>query len=1675
MKNKIYLFVLVLAVAIIGFCNIVMAQSYGDTKVVASIENLDEEWIVVEKSEQNYTIKYVGGAKYGDIESTINKDMLPENWVVVDLGNTKTTSYIIKYIEGAANGAIQPVRFLENIPKEWKEYITIDGYCTIKYEGQTPVNINSDTGLYRYKYGDKDEGYANDCENYHNFWLEYGFYDYKFIGNVSYGTIEKLAREWLKSGWISIGVDESNNESKMKCIKNAKQGDIEYSKLTGYYDYRDYDYYLSDGWVVTHYNSTTREAVIKYLGKDSSKQYAYGDTLTSPHIKLASDGTPLPENWVSISADKIMYIGGRKSIGTKLDIYFSEGEEFRLPNSKNWVWFKYGKTILYVGTPAYGTKIDIDGYNNYSFWRSIDEIPKGWVYTFDDKSDSEKFTIKFLNGAKYGDQETISYEYTDDYCYNKLPEGWIIDDYDEVKKTCSIKYILGGADYGTQIIIKNYVGDKASPKLPIGWIVTTVDSESLTITCIEGAKFGDVQYMYSETINTDILPDGWVCQSYDELTSQLKLTYIKGDVPLYTEVSAFHNGCIKKFWDVLPDGWVSFARNDSYYLSDLKYFGENYPEIGQTIDFTLKDLNGNDVDLNTFKGRNTIIAYNWQNTNLNSIIEELPDVQVINISSSEEEEDEDIFSAVNYMLKDTERAFAEKYTYVRDNETTNGYAYTNWYVNPAYLFVDKDMKILSKKVQISEKEATVEGKRLFAPSTPEEEETSIILGDIDNTGSANSIDFGLMRQYLLGIINEFSYENGLESADVDGNGSFNSIDFAFMRQYLLGIIKEFPAQNKLVATPKATATPTITPTITPTPSPSGGLQIDSVKANPDALFVNQAEDVIFTAGISNFEYDSELTIELNKSDENGNIIEKLGILNDAGVDGDEKAGDNIYSFKKNMSYSTTQTLHFTVTATQDKVQRTAGVDLRVLNKVTDEEMKENCAFQEEQVKRYVELIASEGIESAKNVMLSELNSNTKIQQAGVSDGSDSIWFEYKNGILGAISIRKKDETDSTSEESVNTPTTDQTSAETVTTVDSNVENTDTLSSSGSNDKSILFSPESPAEVKGPRIANRKVLMLSPMLHEFGINDSNDMNSYTPNVYETLKKYKYNDADVFRDSDITYLKDKEVTISFLRTELYKYGVISLSSHGENLFQTLRSEPLWGMRDGAVGGQVGFFLAQSYEDSASTVEKDKILRDLQMHRLAIFTLYDEDKEKIIGSNYFVLPSFIEKYFQNIYVNNLVLMGCCKSAYNETMANAFIKSGARTYLGFSDYVEHYIARDRTSLFLSKFLEQSATAKSAYDAAEASVSSKMPTHPGQPPAQSFRIKFLGEPNLKPPVPFLDLGTLGGNSEARSINCKGQVVGMSKVGDQEFPVLWEDGDICKLNDDTSWAQVINDQSEIFMSYEGFVDWDADYFDYYSKMYTRGYIWNKGEVSYYSDHRYIDINDKGQKIGYYTDPFTYQITGFLIDNGTYKDLGNFIPTDINNKGQIVGIARIAGYEGVSEQYRSFLYENGVFTDLGSLNSKVKKVSFPDDSIESQFNYIYFSPYVSYPDTYGDTCAEAINEKGQIVGASYIGDDSMTQHAFLWENGVMKDLSTLGGENNWSQAYDINNEGVIVGGAGDSFLTCHPCMWKNSVMTDLRDVGTFGGIYYNNSIAYSINDLGQIAGKGYSGKAVLWTP
>jgi probable HAF family extracellular repeat protein len=98
-------------------------------------------------------------------------------------------------------------------------------------------------------------------------------------------------------------------------------------------------------------------------------------------------------------------------------------------------------------------------------------------------------------------------------------------------------------------------------------------------------------------------------------------------------------------------------------------------------------------------------------------------------------------------------------------------------------------------------------------------------------------------------------------------------------------------------------------------------------------------------------------------------------------------------------------------------------------------------------------------------------------------------------------------------------------------------------------------------------------------------------------------------------------------------------------------------------------------------------------------------------------------------------------------------------------------------------------------------------------------------------------------------------------------------------------------------------------------------------------------------------------------------------------------------------------------------------------------------------------ARDINEAGQVVG--YSRDYSNRLHAFLWENGTIQDLGTLGGT--LSEADGINELGQIVGHADIPGNTRHAFLWESRGMQDLDPSSA------RHSWAWGINEASQVAG------------
>ena len=96
----------------------------------------------------------------------------------------------------------------------------------------------------------------------------------------------------------------------------------------------------------------------------------------------------------------------------------------------------------------------------------------------------------------------------------------------------------------------------------------------------------------------------------------------------------------------------------------------------------------------------------------------------------------------------------------------------------------------------------------------------------------------------------------------------------------------------------------------------------------------------------------------------------------------------------------------------------------------------------------------------------------------------------------------------------------------------------------------------------------------------------------------------------------------------------------------------------------------------------------------------------------------------------------------------------------------------------------------------------------------------------------------------------------------------------------------------------------------------------------------------------------------------------------------------------------------------------------------------------------------INSAGQITGFSYTSGDVATG-AFLYSDGAMRSLGTLGGST--STGYAINDAGQVTGAASTSSAAYHAFLYGNGAMSDL---GTLGG---SRSIGFGINNAGQVTG------------
>lgn len=340
------------------------------------------------------------------------------------------------------------------------------------------------------------------------------------------------------------------------------------------------------------------------------------------------------------------------------------------------------------------------------------------------------------------------------------------------------------------------------------------------------------------------------------------------------------------------------------------------------------------------------------------------------------------------------------------------------------------------------------------------------------------------------------------------------------------------------------------------------------------------------------------------------------------------------------------------------------------------------------------------------------------------------------------------------------------------------------------------------------------------------------------------------------------------------------------------------------------------------------------------------------------------------------------------------------------------------------------------------------------------------------PKLHFTDLGTFGGrDSRAYGINNRGQVVGYSQSHvttvfrdydwinqkwietpgsyDPENAFVYDHGKVYDLGrtNESSRAWGINDAGQIVGSVG-----DAS-------NTRRAFRTLQGPLKETDELGFLDgsiqssqataINDAGLIVG-----DTYDAQGgasFIYRNDKMINAGSILgspgnATAVNNNGKIVGQSYLQpGHIG---PLHAFMQDAATLAtiDVGTIATKPYSTNWQGVQYANQSE------------------AWDINDLNQVVGQSYIdvtGGPSI-EHAFLWNQGVMKDLGTLSGGNE-SEAFAINNKGDIVGRSnGKAFL------YTSGQMYDLNKVldATLSG--WKISEAWDINDYGQIVGFATNG-------
>lgn len=213
----------------------------------------------------------------------------------------------------------------------------------------------------------------------------------------------------------------------------------------------------------------------------------------------------------------------------------------------------------------------------------------------------------------------------------------------------------------------------------------------------------------------------------------------------------------------------------------------------------------------------------------------------------------------------------------------------------------------------------------------------------------------------------------------------------------------------------------------------------------------------------------------------------------------------------------------------------------------------------------------------------------------------------------------------------------------------------------------------------------------------------------------------------------------------------------------------------------------------------------------------------------------------------------------------------------------------------------------------------------------------------------------------------------------------------------------------------------------------------------------VDINENGDVLCWGNSQLFIWSAGAVTPVAVFG--GSAGDYHLNNSRTVIGSGRV--WQGGSSHDPGF-YARGV-NSLGSIIGTRANESGDEQAVRDGVLL-----GTIFPSSLPISIAYDVNDLGQVTGWATSGPTYL-QHAFLWDNGAVTDLGTLGGDQANGRA--INDHGHVVGISSTPAGNPHGFFWNNGSMTDI------GVLASSQSAAYDINDLDQIV--GWSGVAIMW--